>query len=83
MEVDGSPIRRWDGEVWTSRNIEPCALHASQGQLWALAQGGLWVSGFGDWPRRVDVDLVRPWALGSLPGELWIGEKGGLVRLLL
>ena len=73
---------RWDGERWESNEVEPYALHASaEGTLWMLARGGLWSSSDGAWPRRLDVRLDRPWALGSLPGELWIGRRGGVVRL--
>ena len=82
LAVDGLH-HRWDGSAWTSNEVEPYALHASAGRLWALARGSLWASDSGDWPRQLDVDLVRPWSLGSLDGELWVGLKGGLVRLVL
>ena len=82
LAVDGRH-HRWDGETWASDAIEPYALHAAQGRLWALARGGLWCSDAGDWPRRIDLDLVRPWSLGSRDDELWIGLKGGLVRAVL
>ncbi|MCP4808149.1 MAG: hypothetical protein GY913_31165 [Proteobacteria bacterium] len=73
---------RWDGGRWSSSEVEPYALHTDDaGRLWMLARGGLWVSEDGSWPRRLDVALDRPWALGSVPGELWVGRRGGLVRL--
>ncbi|MCB9742479.1 MAG: hypothetical protein H6740_07770 [Alphaproteobacteria bacterium] len=75
-------LHRFDGQTWTSREGEPTALHVDlEGTLWALEAGRLWRAERGGWPRAAELHLGRPWALGSEPGALWIGLKGGAARL--
>ncbi len=74
-------LHTWDGETWDHRQGEPYALHTGpDGTLWTLREGGLHASREGDWPRPVDLPLVRPWALAAVGEHLWIGCVGRLVR---
>ncbi|MCB9761231.1 MAG: hypothetical protein H6739_15425 [Alphaproteobacteria bacterium] len=75
-------LHRWDGAAWQTRGGEPYALHADPGgTLWALEAGRLWRSTDGGWPRPLPLRFARPWALGSTPGRLWIGRKGGALAV--
>ncbi|MCB9793542.1 MAG: hypothetical protein H6741_12535 [Alphaproteobacteria bacterium] len=75
-------LHRFDGAAWQSRDGEPTALHVdAAGRLWALGEGRLWRGLGGDWPTPVTGPLGRPWALGSTPEALWLGLKGGAMRL--
>ncbi len=81
---DGQHLR-WDGATWRRDEraggaVEPYGYAVEPGRLWALARGGLWLSD-GGWLEPVVVDLIRPWALVVHGGDLFVGCKGGLVRL--
>lgn len=71
---------RYDGQGWEQHEVEPYGYASGSGLLYAIARGGLWRS-TGGWLEPLTVDLVRPWALALHGGELFVGCKGGLVRL--
>ena len=74
-------LHRWDGQRWRSEPGEPTAFVEADGRLYLLRDGGLWVAD--PEPRRLPETLRWPWALGSTPGRLWIGCRGGLLCFLL
>lgn len=74
-------LHRWDGAAWRSEPGEPTAFAAVEDRLYLLKEGGLFVAD--PEPRRLPHTLSWPWALGSTPGRLWVGCRGGLLCFAL
>ena len=76
-------LHRFDGAAWSSREPEPTGFAVDAfGRLWALAEGRLHVWGQGRL-EPVDVPLERPWAIGAVPGALWIGGRERVWRVAI
>lgn len=74
-------LHAFDGARWTSEPGEPGALTADAGgRLWLIRDGRVYVRESGRL-RAVDVPLARPWAILGVPGSIWVGGVGGVVRL--
>lgn len=74
-------LARWDERRWTEEPGEPTAFQVVNGRLYLLRAGALWVAD--PTLRALQLPLRWPWTLGSTPGRLWIGCRGGLQCLAI
>lgn len=74
-------LHRFDGARWSAEPGEPGALSVDAGgRLWLVRDGGVYVRESGAL-RRVEVPIARPWAILGVPGAIWVGGVGGVVRV--
>jgi hypothetical protein len=74
-------LHSFDGARWESEPGEPGALAAdSGGRLWMIRDGKVYVLDGGS-RRLVDVPVSRPWSILGVPGAVWVGGVGGVVRV--
>lgn len=74
-------LHRWDEHTWREEPDEPTAFQPVDGRLYLLRAGALWVAD--PTLRRLPLTLRWPWTLGSTPGRLWVGCRGGLLCFAL
>lgn len=79
--ADGQ-LHRFDGVSWSSEPGEPGALATDEaGRLWMVRDGRVVVREGGGGDRVVETGMQRPWALLAVPGAVWVGGVGSVVRV--